>query len=161
MRFLFLWTTITSVVLLIQRVWAPDKLIEPKSSFDTIFRSIIARPTQIQLQILCWSYRKKTKIKKMSSKLRMTKSFIICKIHWPIPTKQNSVFYPHFYLSSYCTCINFSFRGPRSYVRSNNFGMVNEKSSPRKGPILLTAWAWSFRSCRTKTNKLASLGQNR
>ena len=57
------------------------KSIRPKNSLNNIFKSIIAKIRQIQLQIFCYNFHKKTKIKKMSSKLKIAKSFIIYKTY--------------------------------------------------------------------------------
>ena len=52
-----------------------------KSSLNTISKSIIAKARQMQLQMLYQDFCKRFRIKKMSSKLRMAKSFIVCRIY--------------------------------------------------------------------------------
>ena len=79
---LFLWTTITSVISWIKRAWAPDKSAWPKSSFETISKSIIARIRQMRLQMFCWGFLREARIKKRSSELRIVKSFIACRMYW-------------------------------------------------------------------------------
>ena len=78
----------------------------------------------MQLQMLCQGFRREASIKKMSSKLRMAKSFIVCKIYWSMSAEQGLVFY----LPSFYTCTKFSSMGLTSYLSSAIFEMAYKGS---------------------------------
>ena len=58
-----------------------NKSVGPKNSLNTIFESIIARARQMQLQMPFHKFFRKIRMRRMSSELRMTKFFIVCRIH--------------------------------------------------------------------------------
>ena len=84
MRYLSSQITIIFIASWKQKVWALDKSARPWSFLNTIFELTTTKAKQMQLQMLGQGFRKEVKIKKMSSKLKIAKFFIVYKIHWPM-----------------------------------------------------------------------------
>ena len=69
--------------LLLHKYKDPELQIGPLGLkvLNTIFKLTTIRAKQMQLEMPCQGFRRETRMRKISSKLRMAESFIVCRIH--------------------------------------------------------------------------------